>query len=72
MQSSNLVNCTIKSPIIFVICTHSSPTSSSGSNSNRVESSLVLLQLGPLGFILIGSPSPPMAHQHARSLTRYP
>jgi hypothetical protein len=32
----------------------------------------VLSQLGPLGFILIGSPNPPMVHQHTGSLTRYP
>jgi hypothetical protein len=37
-----------------------------------VESYLVISQLGPLGFILIGSPSPSMAHQHVGSLTRYP
>jgi hypothetical protein len=37
-----------------------------------VESVSVISQLGPSGFILIGSPSPSMAHQHTGSLTRYP
>jgi hypothetical protein len=45
VQSSNLVNCTINSPIIFIISPHSSPTSSSGRNSISVAIYLVYLQI---------------------------
>jgi hypothetical protein len=44
VQSSNLVNSTIHSPIIYVISPHSSPTSSSGTSSSSLESYLVLSQ----------------------------
>jgi hypothetical protein len=72
VQSTNMVNSTLNSPIILVVSNHSSPTSSSGRSSSSVESYLVISQPGPSRFILIGSPSSPMETQHAGSLTRYP
>jgi hypothetical protein len=72
VQSSNLVSSTINSPKILVISPHSSPTGSIGISRSSLASYLFLLEPGPLGFILIGSPNPPMEHKHAISLTRYP
>jgi hypothetical protein len=37
-----------------------------------MEIDLVLLEPGHLGFIFIGSPNPPMIHQHTNYLTRFP
>jgi len=72
MPSENFVISTINLSIFYVISNPSSLASSGSSSSNSVASVLLISQLGPSRFILIGSPIPSMAHQHVGSLTRYP
>jgi hypothetical protein len=67
--SANLLISTINISIGSVVSNPSSLESSRNSSSSTVESVLVISQLGPSRFILIGSPSSLMENQHARSLT---